>query len=232
MPPAGTSTRALPVRSALGFHGEGETVDESKGPDGAGTREGETGAERAIREALEIAREALGMEAGYVAEFKDGEQVYRELAGDAGSFDMRADEGYALEGSYCKRMVAGEIPNIVSDSAGTEQVRDLAITKLGEIGAYIGVPITFSDGRIYGTVCAVSHTAKEDLSDRDVLVLKAIARLMAAELEREAVGEENRALAGRVTGLEREIGELQEALQTAEATGGGGDADFLDLRGN
>ncbi len=186
------------------------------------------GVERSIHEALEIAREALGMDAGYVAQFSEGEQVYREVAGDADSFDIRLDEGVPLDGTYCKRMVAGDIPNVVADSAAEEQVRDLALTKIGEIGAYIGVPITFSDGRIYGTVCAVSHTDRSDLSERDVLVLRAIAKLMGSELERDAIGTENRKLSARVAELETEVGELQEAVQAAEATGAG---EFVDVRG-
>lgn len=181
-----------------------------------------------IQEALEIARQALDMEAGYVAEFSQGEQVYRAVAGDAESFDIRQDEGYPLDGSYCKRMVLGEIPNIVSDSAETEQVRDLAITKLGDIGAYIGVPITFSDGRVFGTVCAVSHEAQRELSDRDVLVLKAVARLMASELERESLQGENDALRTRLAEAEGEIAELRDAVQTAESTGS---SEFVDVRG-
>lgn len=187
------------------------------------------GAEEAIREALEIAREALGMEAGYVAEFTGGEQVYREVAGDAGSFDIRRDEGYPLDGSYCQRMVVGDIGNVVADSSQEAAVRDLAITELGEIGAYIGVPITFSDGRVYGTVCAVSHESRSELSDRDVLVLKAIARLMGSELEREAAQTRNVELERRVGELEAEVAELREAVQAAEASGGGGD--FVDARG-
>jgi hypothetical protein len=84
--------------------------------DQVGAPEPDGTAEAAIKEALEIAREALGMEAGYVAQFKDGEQVYREVAGDAESFEVLEDEGYPLDGSYCQRMVMGEIPNIVADS--------------------------------------------------------------------------------------------------------------------
>lgn len=168
------------------------------------------------------------MEAGYVAEFSQGEQVYRAVAGQADSFDIRQDEGYALDGSYCKRMVLGEIPNAVTDSAANEQVRDLAITKLSHIGAYIGVPITFSDGRVYGTVCAVSHQAHTELSDRDVLVLKAVARLMASELERESLHDENEKLKARLAEAESEIEELRDAVQSADATSS---SEFVDVRG-
>jgi GAF domain-containing protein len=188
----------------------------------------DAGAKQAITEALEIARGALGMDAAYVAEFNEGEQVYRELAGDAASFEMHQDEGYPLDGSYCERMVMGKIPSLVSDSAANEEVRDLAITKLGEIGAYVGVPITFSDGRVYGTVCTVSHTPRGDLSERDVLVLKAVARLMASELQRESLAEENQRLESKLRELESELAEVREELQTAEASGAG---EFVDARG-
>ncbi len=109
-----------------------------------------------------------------------------------------------------------------------EQVRDLAITKLGNIGAYIGVPITFSEERIYGTVCAVSHRANQEPAERDVLVLKAIARLMASELERESLRGENERLQARLAAAESEIEELRDAVQTAEATAS---SEFVDVRG-
>jgi GAF domain-containing protein len=187
----------------------------------------EQGAGSAIGEALEIARQALGMEAGYVTQFTEGEQVYRELAGDAGSFDMRLNEGYRLDGSYCLRMALGEIPNVVNDSAQEAGVRDLAITKLGDIGAYVGVPIYFSDGKVYGSVCTVSHEARPELGERDMLVLKAVARLIGAELERVATLRHNEELAARVAELEAEVAELRDAVQAAEASGG----DFVDARG-
>src|SRR4051794_33541673 len=190
--------------------------------------QGDPDAGHAIAEALEIARQALGMEAGYVTEFTGGEQVYRELAGDAGSFDMRLNEGYRLDGSYCLRMALGEIPNLITDSSEEAGVRDLAITELGEIGAYVGVPIKFSDGTVYGSVCTVSHEPRPDLRERDVLVLSAIARLIGAELERVQTLRKNEVLGGRIGALEAELEELRVALQTAEASGDGG---FVDVRG-
>lgn len=183
----------------------------------------------AIAEALEIARKALGMEAGYVTEFTGGEQVYRELAGDAGSFDMRLNEGYRLDGSYCMRMALGEIPNLIRDSSAEAGVRDLAITRLGEIGAYVGVPIKFSDGRVYGSVCTVSHQPRPDLQERDMLVLSAIARLIGAELERVETVKQNALLDTRIGELEAELEELRVALQAAETSGG--EDGFVDARG-
>lgn len=183
----------------------------------------------AIGEALDIARRALGMEAGYVTEFTRGEQVYRELSGDAGSFDMRLNEGYRLDGSYCMRMALGEIPNLITDTSAEAGVRDLAITQLGEIGAYVGVPIKFSDGRIFGSVCTVSHEPRPELRERDVLVLSAIARLIGAELERVETARRNLVLDGKIGELEAELEELRVALQAAESSAGGDG--FVDARG-
>src|SRR5688572_682440 len=113
--------------------------------------------------ALQLAREFLGMDVGYFTQFKGGEQTYRALAGDAASFGMAEDEGYPLDGTYCQRMVLGDIPSIVTDTSANKEVADLALTELGRIGAYAGVPIEFADGRLYGTLCTVSHEAKPDL---------------------------------------------------------------------
>jgi GAF domain-containing protein len=186
------------------------------------------GVDAAIEEALDIARRALGMEAGYVTQFTADEQRYRAVAGDAESFSLRRDEGYPLDGTYCRRVVLGEIPNVVADAAVHPEVRDLAITRLGRIGAYIGVPITLSDGTVYGTVCAVDHEARPELADRDVLVLEAVARLLGAEIERAGLSEENAILRARVGGLETEIAELRAEVQAAAAEAGDG---FVDARG-
>ncbi len=36
----------------------------------------------------------------------------------------------------------------------------MPITEIADIGAFTSVPLQFSDGRLYGTLCAASHDAK------------------------------------------------------------------------
>ena len=62
---------------------------------------------------LETAREHLGMDVTWLAEFTDGRMVFRDLDGERDFFGLDVGEGIPLEGSYCRRMVDGEIANLV-----------------------------------------------------------------------------------------------------------------------
>jgi hypothetical protein len=59
---------------------------------------------------LELARRHLEMDLAFLAEFTDGKQVYRGLAGDAQSFGWEVHDGPPLSQTYCRLMTAGDIP--------------------------------------------------------------------------------------------------------------------------
>ena len=51
-------------------------------------------------------------------------------------------------------MLHGEVSRVIPDTRAEPVVQDLAATR--EIGAYIGIPVTLSDGRVHGTLCCAS----------------------------------------------------------------------------
>jgi GAF domain-containing protein len=57
-----------------------------------------------------------------------------------------------------RRLVEGCLPGVVPDARGDGRVMNLDITREAGIGAYVGAPLWFSDGRLYGTLCALSHS--------------------------------------------------------------------------
>ena len=138
-----------------------------------------------ITRTLTAAREHLEMDVAFVAEFADGRLRFRLLEGDAMSFGFEEGEGIPLEGSFCKRVVDGRLPSVVRDAKNDERVKHLAVTRDSDIGSYIGVPLRFMDGRLYGTFCCLSHSSDPDLRDRDAKFMKVFARLIAEQLERE-----------------------------------------------
>ena len=75
------------------------------------------------------------------------------------------------------------------------------------------MPVVFSDGRLYGTLCAGSHDAKPDLGYQELRFLHVLARLVADLLEREE-------LQRRTAELERTATrfELEAATSTALLT--------------
>lgn len=160
----------------------------------------ESGSET-IERALSAAREVLGMEVAFTSEFVGGKQVYRSVEGDAASFGLREDDGIPLEGTFCLRVIQGRLPNAVPDAKSDERVKDLAVTREAGIGSYVGVPLSFSDGRLYGTMCAISHSPDPSLRQRDVEFMRVLARLVAEQLEREKTEAERQRLAVESAGL-------------------------------
>ncbi len=76
-------------------------------------------------------------------------QVSRFVEGDGSTFGTGPGAELPLEESYCRRMVDGELPNAIADTAGEEVAACLEVTETAGIGAYIGVPVdrntVFSD---------------------------------------------------------------------------------------
>ena len=108
----------------------------------------------AINRTMALAREALGMDVAFVSEFAGDRMEFRALEGDAASFGWQKGGGVPLDGTFCKRVVDGSLPNVVPDAKGDERVSDLEVTTEADIGSYVGLPLRFSDGRDTGRCAA------------------------------------------------------------------------------
>jgi response regulator RpfG family c-di-GMP phosphodiesterase len=153
----------------------------------------------AIERILTVAREQLHMDVAFVGEFTQGKEVFRATEGDAESFGIRKDAGVRLEDTYCHRVADCRLPNIITDAKNDERVNRLEATQAGGIGAYIGVPLRFSDGSLYGTLCCLSHEADPSLTQRDTGFMHVLARLMADQLERQDLERKNARLEVQAT---------------------------------
>ena len=136
-----------------------------------------------IEHFLEVARDGLEMDIAYFSEFTSTHQVIRGVRGDSESFGFGPGTEIPLEETYCKRMLAGHIPNVVPDTTQDPELSGLPATADSSVGAYVGVPIQLSAGRVYGTLCSASRTTKHSLDERDARFLRVLARLLADEIE-------------------------------------------------
>ena len=89
---------------------------------------------------------------------------------------------FAVEQTYCMRMLSGEIPNIVPDTRAEPSISDLDSTR--EFHAYVGVPVTLSDGRVHGTLCCVSREPRTGLGPEDLRFMRTLAGIIATRVER------------------------------------------------
>ena len=146
----------------------------------------------AVAHTLEAVRGLLAMEVAFAGEILEDQQVYRVISGDGGSFGIVEGGSIPLEDTYCKRVLEGRLPSFIPDARAEDRTASLAITESAGIGSFASVPLTLSDGHLYGTLCAASHAAKPGLGYRELQFLQVFARIIADQLEREALQESAR----------------------------------------
>src|ERR671914_2315223 len=110
-----------------------------------------------IEEMLRDIREALQMDVAFVSQFSEDQLLFRAIEGDAESFGWQEGESFPIDESYCKRVLDGRIPQMVPDAKREDATKDLRVTSEADMGCYCAVPLVLSDGRLYGTLCCVSH---------------------------------------------------------------------------
>jgi len=135
-----------------------------------------------ITAALMLAQAETEMDVAVLGQVRDGREVVRFVAGD-GSFGLAPGASMPIEDTYCHRLLTGRLSNLVPDAQADAQLRDLQITRAARIGAYIGVPLTTLDARLY-VLCCLAHEQRPQLGERDVRFLRGLADAIAAELEK------------------------------------------------
>ena len=133
---------------------------------------------------LRDVRETLNMDVAFVSQFSGDELVFRAVEGDAESFGWEEGTSFPIDESYCKRVLDGRIPRVVPDAKREDATKDLRVTSEADIGSYAAVPLVLSDGRLYGTLCCLSHEPDPWLRERDLGAMERTARWLVEQLER------------------------------------------------
>jgi len=152
------------------------------------------GSSESISRMLSLARSALDMDVAFVSVFTDGEAIVEAVDGDAESFALDAGMRVPLVETYCHRMLKGRLPSVVRDTMHDPRTADLPITRDAEIGAYVGVPVRLWDGRLYGTLCCLSHEPEPTLNARDIRFMRVLAEIVAEQIDRQELETEKRRL--------------------------------------
>jgi GAF domain-containing protein len=135
-----------------------------------------------VEQALAAAREHLGMDAAYITTIDSRNQTIHAILGEPEVAERYQDSVIPIEQTYCMRMLNGDIPNVVPDTRVQPALHDLAVTR--EIGAYVGVPVRLSDGRVHGTLCCVSHEPNDAIGADELRFMQILAGIVATRLER------------------------------------------------
>lgn len=144
-----------------------------------------------IDRALDAVRRHLGMEIAFISEFKGDERVFNHVSTASPDAPIKVGQHLSLDRGYCKKVIDGEIPQLIPDTRALASLSLIPETHSLPIGAHMSVPIIMADGSVYGTFCCLSHHANPTLNDRDLRVLKAVAELVSMQIEA-SVAEANR----------------------------------------
>lgn len=136
---------------------------------------------------LELARAEMSMDVAVLGEIHDGREVVRLVAGEAESFGLAVGASVPVEETFCQRLLEGRLSNVVRDAISDERVRDLEVARAAEIGAYIGVPLTTLDARLY-ILCCLAHERRPALGEREVLFLRGLGETIIRELDLAPLG--------------------------------------------
>ncbi|HEY9880859.1 MAG TPA: sensor domain-containing diguanylate cyclase [Leptolyngbyaceae cyanobacterium] len=100
------------------------------------------------------------------------------------------DQGYGVEegtvfrwsDSLCSQMVAGNGPQVAPRLNIIPAYANAPIRKQLKIGAYVGVPLTYHDGSVFGTLCAIHPTSLSDTITAELPLIELLAKLLGSLL--------------------------------------------------
>lgn len=135
-----------------------------------------------LHRVLDAARTRLGMDVAWMSTFTESTQQIRAATGALDAMHVRPGMEPSLEGSFCVRVLSGQLPPVVTGARRHPGTRDLAVTADLGIGSYVGAPVRAPDGRPVGMLCCVSRDDGAHLDGAAARTLELLADVIADRL--------------------------------------------------
>ncbi|MEB3268906.1 MAG: sensor domain-containing diguanylate cyclase [Leptolyngbya sp.] len=140
----------------------------------------------AAKAVLKFLQDSLGFDLWMVTRTVEDNWIILETETRGSEYTIQAGDVFRWSASFCARMVAGQGPCIAPDSEAVPVYQEAPIAQQLTIGAYVGVPLRYKDGKLFGTLCAIHP---EPMSAQLLLyqepLLKLLARLLCSLLDME-----------------------------------------------
>lgn len=117
----------------------------------------------AIQATLDTLRQTLGMEVAYLSEFVQDRAVFRAVSAPGLEAMISPSQSMDLREVYCKHILDGGLPNLITDTGDHAIAVDLPITQMIPIGSHLSVPVHRADGSVFGMFCFLSRHPRPDL---------------------------------------------------------------------
>jgi len=156
----------------------------------------------AISSLIRSVRDRLDMEVGFLSEFDEDKRVFRfvDCARDANL--VSADSCGPLKDSFCEMIADGRLSQLVQDTRTSGEMDLVPEFSTIPVMSHVSVPVTLSDGKVFGTFCIFSRKAKPELNNRSLMLVRVFADVIAALIEDARRGsEENQRRREMILGL-------------------------------
>jgi EAL domain-containing protein (putative c-di-GMP-specific phosphodiesterase class I) len=134
-----------------------------------------------VAELLRTAKNALGLSLTFLSRL-DGEVQHLEVVESSIPF-FHDGQTQPQATSLCQAILDGKLPSVIPNVAKLPEAKRLPAARFPRIRSYVSVPVSLSDGTLYGTFCAAGFTADNELSKRDRALMEVLASAAATVIE-------------------------------------------------
>jgi len=113
----------------------------------------------------------------------DGTTQTLEVVDSAIPLVMRDGVTQRQDTSLCQAILDDRLPEVIPDLRDFPEAMRLPAARFPRIRSYASLPVTLSDGRLYGTFCAAGLTSDRELQERDRALMHVLAHAAAVIIE-------------------------------------------------
>ena len=134
-----------------------------------------------VAELLRTAKDSLGLSLTFLSRL-DGQVQHLEVVESSIPF-FRDGQTQPQATSLCQAILEGKLPSVIPNIAKLPEAKRLPAARFPRIRSYVSVPVSLSDGTLYGTFCAAGFTADNELTKRDRALMEVLASAAATLIE-------------------------------------------------
>ncbi|CCG01131.1 EAL domain-containing protein [Blastococcus saxobsidens] len=158
-------------------------------------------AEQQIADLLHTARKSLRLSVAFLSRL-DGTTQHLEVVDTSVPFLFQEGHQQKQEVTLCQAVLDEKLPQVIPNLKDFPEAMKLPAARMPRLRSYVSVPVTLSDGSLYGTFCAAGLTSDKDLTTRDKALMDVLASAAAVIIEPEVRSQERRVeIAGRLDPL-------------------------------
>lgn len=140
--------------------------------------------EAKLADLLALVRKHLDMDVAFISEFINDERVFKVVDNPSENQIVKVGNADPINETYCQKITDDKLSPIITNTNANPITKAMPVTEKLGIGAYIGVPINLSNGKLYGTFCCYKSHHDESLNDRDLSFLNIISEIATGLIEK------------------------------------------------